>query len=230
MHENRFVEIHDLQAITPHNSLSIQFTLKWCKENLDLNWALVILSVSGRYLPECTILEYALSEYDGHSNEAVEQLALYSFDLNPDCEAIDGIVDDLIRGIGLAKWEFAFEQLFFLAVKWLYLHWENYDDPLEDLYAILDDFYFIGRGSMLSFHDVWPRGKTRSEMEAFMHEECKLFLKEEEQRLNHFDFEDPADIQSLDDILSRWRCYNEHSLPMFLEPDGDGDIGLAQGV
>ena len=220
MHDYDFAEAHDLQAITPQNSLAIGFTLEWCKETLDLNWAFVFLSVSAKYLSDRAILEYALSEYDDKSNEAVEQLALCGFDLHPDHGTIDRNIDKLIKDIGVTKWEFAFEQLFFLVVKWFYLHWESYDNPLESLYAILDDFYFIGRGSMLSFHDVWPSGKTRQEMETYMHEECSSFLGEEQCRLSHFDFDNPADIQSLADIFSHWEHYNEYSLPLFLVSEG----------
>ena len=209
-----------LEAMTPDNSLEICFQLSWVEEKIDINWAVIILAVSGNYLDERTVFDYALELLDDDSDEAAEQLAMLSFEEIPDSDLVKKFTTRIITRTSLIEWEYGFEQLFFLAVKWISLHWADYEDPPNSLFMLWDDFYGLDIGQCLSYHDFWPDGaRAVSDLKEQMHRRCLSFLEEESLRLKCFDFYDPSALRSLDDIFERWSRFNEYDLPVFIQEE-----------
>ena len=209
-----------LEAMTPDNSLGIHFQLFWAEENIDIDWAFVILAVSGNYLDERAVLDYALKLLDGKTDEATEQLAMLSFEEMPDYDLLKKYTSIIIGGINLVEWEYGFEQLFFLSVKWISLHWADYENPSNSLFMLWDDFYGLDIGEYLSYHNFWPEGAgTDSDLNEQMYRRCLSFLEKEGSRLKNFDFCNPDDLKSLDDIFERWSRFNEYDLPVFIQEE-----------
>lgn len=209
-----------LEALTPSNSLNIKLVLEDMTDQVEMNWGLVLLAVSGGYLPEHAVLDFALDSMNGDEGNAVEQLALMSFEEHPDPAFMDLCIAKVINDVALVEWEYGFEQLFYIAVGWLYAHWDGFDDPAGSLYDLDDDFYYIERGKPFAFHDSWPENaSTRQELDICMHERCKRFLEEEKRRLEDFDFSNTADLESLDDIYEHWDRFNGYDLPRNIEDE-----------
>ena len=110
--QRSFAKRYGLQAMAPYNSLYANITLDELSDQVQLNWALVILAVSGDYLPERSLLDYALDVLDEDSDEVVNQLALLHFESRPSLVLRDSLIAALIESISLIEWEYGFEQLF----------------------------------------------------------------------------------------------------------------------
>ena len=197
--QRSFAKRYGLQAMAPYNSLCANITLDELSDQVQLNWALVILAVSGGYLPE---------------------LALLHFESRPSLVLRDSLISALIESISLIEWEYGFEQLFYVAVNWLYHRWEEFDDPALSLYEIDDDFYCLERGDIFNYHNFWPEGaKTRQDLSECMHKRCMHFLETEKERLRDLCLDDSDDLKSLDDIYNCWEQFNSYDLPNFIQDE-----------
>ncbi len=218
--QRSFAKRYGLQAMAPYDSLCANITLDELSNQVQLNWALVILAVSGGYLPERSLLDYALDVLDEDSDEVVNQLALLHFESRPSLVLRDSLISALIESISLIEWEYGFEQLFYVAVNWLNHRWEEFDDPALSLYEIDDDFYCLERGDVFNYHNFWPEGaKTRQDLSECMHKRCMHFLETEKERLRDLCLDDSDDLKSLDDIYNCWEQFNSYDLPNFIQDE-----------
>lgn len=130
-----FAKQFSLKLYTPQNENKIAYGLNWLKNTTELNWAIVILGVSGHYLLYSDIFKFALDQLDDQSDTEIETLAFMYYEEHPDLSLSDSIIKQILIGIDKEAWALAFLRLFFSTLKWFC---ENIDISSNDYQYQLD--------------------------------------------------------------------------------------------
>lgn len=104
------------------NVYGIRVPMWWIEDNVDVDWALLLLSISGGYVSAGEMLEYALLVLSDDSPREVYELAILTYDMQPDCSLEEKAVAAIASRIDEGQWSFAQERLFYVVAFWTYLN------------------------------------------------------------------------------------------------------------
>lgn len=104
------------------NVYGIRVPMWWVEDNVDVDWALMLLAISGGYVSAGEMLEYALLALNDESSREVYELAISTYETHPDCSGEERAVAAIAARIGESQWAFARERLFYVVAFWTYLN------------------------------------------------------------------------------------------------------------
>lgn len=132
------------------NSLNRRIPFWWIEWSAQLDWALVLLAVSGGYTSPRAVIDYALSSLSSSSPDEVYDLVILNYEEHPNWTYEQKALTKIALRIHEDEWRNAKKRLFYSLVYWEYVNrgtfswwrfdasyylnmlWEDFDHPYPD--------------------------------------------------------------------------------------------------
>lgn len=114
------------------NSLNRRVPFWWIEWSARVDWPLVLLAVSGGYIPPHTVVDYALNSLASSSPKEVYDLVILDYEEYPNWKYEQEAVAKIAARISEVEWRGAKKRLFYSLVYWEYVNratfsWWRYD-------------------------------------------------------------------------------------------------------
>lgn len=165
------------------NFLNLRVPFWWVEWSVRVDWALILLAVSAKYLPPKQIVDYAVSTVSESSPAEVYELTYLSFEEHTDYESEKRAVEKIAARISEEEWRGAKERLFYSLVYWMYVTrttwpwwrydmsyylstlWKDFDQPIDNE-LFTESAYEIDAAKWEKFvEDNWGRYKPSTSCE-----------------------------------------------------------------
>jgi len=130
------------------NTLKLSFPYSYAASLVDLNWYDIFLAIKQGYLDHRSAIEHAqlLLECDEYSQTVLDLACIYPEDaIFP--HSIDPYISELADTVSEEEKDLSKDKIMYVLLRWVYEHGSGlddsyYDDPLNVVESIFDDFGF----------------------------------------------------------------------------------------
>ena len=133
-----------MESQWPLNSFQLELEYSYIIEEVDVNWNDIKLAIDNGFLEKQAAIMHAQKKLreDEIASDTVFDLAL-----STPCsmQFVDDVYESIVElasEVSETKKEISKEKLLFLVLKWVYLHREDFFDPLWVVASVLEDFNY----------------------------------------------------------------------------------------
>jgi len=127
----------------PMNSLGISIPYTYCSESVALNWNDILFAIKNNFLPHQSAIEHAISKLENDDYPQIvldlacltQKEAVYPHSIHP-------YIDELANLETEDEKNKTKDKIMYVLLKWVFANRECYEEPLQVVQFIYDDFDF----------------------------------------------------------------------------------------
>lgn len=191
----QFAKSLGIEYYCPENTNSIQLSFEYVKQQVEIDWALILLGIGSGYLEISCLAEcdYKKADKLDLSSVLISQSEIDNHQIS--IESLKKITSH----IDLQSWCISFEKLFFVVAKWLIENVDFNDQKYRySLQILWDDFYLIN----IAHDNIFFPGEFNNEWFA---KNAQCFLIEERKKIEKESSSKLVSTDEYQNILQAWK-------------------------